>query len=511
MPVESELNLGDITVPLRSKRLIVPIIGIVLCFCAICAYVLFQARQTALERAADVATSLVAAVESDMARNIESVDLSLQGVIDNLKLPEFDRIDPDLRRVILFDRSAMAKNLGKILVADEAGNVTLDSKDLNPPPLNIEGRDFFQAHKNNPDIGMHISRPAISHTGNYWFVGISRRISRADGSFAGVAVASLRLSYFEHLFKTIAHGTENNITLSRTDGIVLMRWPYKEGYVGVDLRNARIYKELARSPHGRFETNAATDGVHRLIVYSQVGTLPLVIGVGQSTADIYRPWNNFAFGIVFFVAVLCAIISLLAQYLIRDLERRRAAETRLSMLAATDSLTGLSNRRHFNETLGREWHRARRDRSQLAFMMLDGDKFKGYNDTQGHPAGDVLLKTLGETITSVLKRSSDIGARYGGDEFAILLPATTAEGALRVAANLRAAFAKQCQLKGILDIGISIGVACLTPAAGLKSHHLVGLADQALYRAKADGGNRIEVAAQVEAIKAVTSQNHRAA
>ena len=219
-----------------------------------------------------------------------------------------------------------------------------------------------------------------------------------------------------------------------------------------------------------------------------------MVGVGQSTADIYRHWNNFAFGVAFMIAILCAVTFLLAIYLMHELGLRKRAETKLSILAATDALTNLSNRRHFSETLGREWRRATRDRIPLALIMIDADNFKAYNDVNGHQAGDLLLITLGRAIADSLNRGGDIGARYGGDEFAVLLPATTLAGAKRVADIIRLGFAELSVREHITNLGMSIGVACVMPSKHLKSSELVRLADEALYCAKHRGRNRTELA-----------------
>jgi diguanylate cyclase (GGDEF)-like protein len=344
------------------------------------------------------------------------------------------------------------------------------------------------------------------------FVGVSRRLTHHDGTFAGVVVASVKASLFEESFKRINLGTNGNITLSRSDGMLLARWPAMIDSVGLDLRRAALYKQLEKSRTGSFETASVTDGVRRLFVYSQIGDLPMVVSIGQSTTDIYLAWNEYAFGIAVMICVLCASTYLLASYVTYDTNRRYAAETQLSILASTDALTGLPNRRHFNETLAREWLRAARDQTPLALLMVDADKFKSYNDVHGHPAGDHLLKTLGAAIAGVLKRGGDIGARYGGDEFAILLPGTSLDGAMDVAAEIRAAFAEHCKSELIGDLGLSVGVASVTPANGMRASELIQHADHALYRAKNLGRNRIEVA-ELPAVKtrAARPDDHKAA
>jgi diguanylate cyclase (GGDEF)-like protein len=169
-------------------------------------------------------------------------------------------------------------------------------------------------------------------------------------------------------------------------------------------------------------------------------------------------------------------------------------ETR--QLAITDELTSLANHRHFYQQLAREVRRAQRYKRPLTLMMLDLDNFKGYNDRHGHLAGDYALRETAE----VLRRNArdvDILARYGGEEFAIILPETDLNQAAFQAERIRAAVAthayrgRDSSPQG--DLTVSIGVAALTPGMR-KIEQLVHDADQALYRAKGQGRNRLELA-----------------
>ena len=495
------------------KRLLIPIFAVVLGFCAVCAHVLIEARQATWERAAEIAASLAAAIESDISRNIETLDLSLQGVVDNLNYPDLDKLDPELRKLVLFDRSATARHMGAIITIDKFGDISLDSRAGDTSRVNLADRDYFQVHKDSDSAGLYISKPMISRASGQWFIGLSRRLSNADGSFAGVVMASLRLSYFQQLFKDASLGANSNITLSRNDGMVLMRWPYKEEFIGMNISHAALFEHLTRSRAGRFETYAATDGLHRLIVYTQIGNLPLAIGVGQSTDDIYARWRQYAVVIGLMIAALCAMTVFLALYLTSELKRRRDAEANLAVLAMTDGLTASSNRRHFNETLDREWRRAMRAKAPVTLIMLDADLFKSYNDVHGHQAGDKLLQTISAAITGTIRRGTDFGARYGGDEFAILLPGAPLCDAERIAEKIRYRFTALCQHDQVAPSGLSIGVASVTPEVDEHYSELVGRADIALYRAKDLGRNRTETASEhhIEPVKNVAAKRHQAA
>ena len=267
-----------------------------------------------------------------------------------------------------------------------------------------------------------------------------------------------------------------------------MRWPYWEEFIGRDLKAAELYKHLARERTGSFETRSVTDGVSRLVGYSRIGDLPLVVGVGRSTADIFADWRQYAFSIGLLVAALWGMVI----YLIVEIRQRGEAEMNLAILASTDELTGLANRRKFDETLTREWRRALRKRRPLALMMLDADLFKEYNDQHGHQAGDRLLQTIGQAMGTSTKRATDLATRYGGDEFSILLPGTPLEEAIRVAERVRDCLTELCHAKGVTEGHLSIGVAAVVPEHGETYGVLLAAVDQALYRAKEARRNRIE-------------------
>ena len=161
--------------------------------------------------------------------------------------------------------------------------------------------------------------------------------------------------------------------------------------------------------------------------------------------------------------------------------------------AATDSLTGLPNKGSIGTTLRRMVAQAQRSVTTLALLSADLDHFKAVNDTYGHPRGDDVLVAVGRVLRSTL-RTSDVAGRNGGEEFLVLLPATSTEGATKVAEDLRAAIA-DIRVPGVdQPITMSIGIAVL-PLHALDSDGLLHSADRALYRAKAEGRNRVEVAA----------------
>ncbi len=186
----------------------------------------------------------------------------------------------------------------------------------------------------------------------------------------------------------------------------------------------------------------------------------------------------------------------------RELEHRVAERTealqvlnsRLETLSLTDALTGIANRRHFDEVLARECKRAQRVGEPLALAVLDVDWFKAYNDHYGHPAGDSCLQYVAQTLAATISRSTDLVARYGGEEFVFLAPSTGLAGAQSMAEKLvRAveALALPHERSPLGHVSISVGIASMQGDAGSAAQTLLQRADAALYRAKSQGRNRV--------------------
>jgi diguanylate cyclase (GGDEF)-like protein/PAS domain S-box-containing protein len=194
---------------------------------------------------------------------------------------------------------------------------------------------------------------------------------------------------------------------------------------------------------------------------------------------------------------------------LRDISVRKAVEDelaevnrRLKALAGQDGLTGLANRRAFDEALAKEHRRTKREKKALSLVMIDVDRFKLFNDCYGHPAGDDCLRRVAAVIAETARRPGDVAARYGGEEFAVLLPDTDEAGAEVIAARiLEAVCALKIRHDGNINglVSISAGVACLVPAEAVGTPEtLIQTADRALYCAKDGGRNAVVRASAME-------------
>jgi diguanylate cyclase (GGDEF)-like protein len=178
-----------------------------------------------------------------------------------------------------------------------------------------------------------------------------------------------------------------------------------------------------------------------------------------------------------------------------------ASNARLETLSTTDGLTGVANRRHFDQVLANEWVRARRTGQPVTLVMMDVDLFKSFNDQYGHQRGDECLQQVARTFQTHTRQNFDLVARYGGEEFAVIAPATDAVGGVDLAAQLCKAL-EDLRLPHIASpfgvVTVSIGVAAIVPVENETPDLLIARADEALYQAKAIGRNIVVLARSAE-------------
>jgi diguanylate cyclase (GGDEF)-like protein len=473
-------------------------IALALCLCAalvgIEAWQMWHVRDASLRSAKIVTASLAESVAQQVDTTFKTADTVVATLAQRA---EVDGANPaSLQRMygVMTSLAAALPAIHEMGLTDKDGNAIVKSLVPHPVGLNYSERDYFRYLSTHNTRDVFIGRPVRSKVDGSLNITVSRRLNAHDGSFAGVVVTSVSMDFFRKLFESVRSKSSGSIALFADDGMLLAASPgsFGEGE----------FEALAASPPDALEYLSPKDGVHRVGSYNRLSHYPMIAVVAEDSSSILHGWYDQLRVHGAIVLGILAIIGFLAW---RVDQANRAMRTQ----ALRDGLTGLANRRCFNETIERDFGRATRDRQPLSLIMMDIDLFKSFNDQHGHPAGDACLRAVSGAVQGVLRRPGDHAARYGGEEFAILLPGTDTAGAIKIAGDIEAAVRSlaiphEASPHGIVTV--SAGVACsgrqITTSAALLE-----AADTALYAAKAQGRNTFTVHPSADATTTVAQKN----
>lgn len=514
---------------------------------------------------------------------------------------------------------------------------------------NLAERDYFRYHRDHTSRAARIGVPERSQPGGEWVVPLSRRVQDADGHFAGVVAASVRVSHFSAYHQRFSVGEKGLIGMNLMSGELVARRPDVSRLIGTSLADTDLFRDyLARFSNGTVTLVSPLDGIERQYAYRRLAGFPLVVLAAKPVHDSLAGWRvRLTVQSGFLLAIICVIAlggfmlvrqaqaqarakkqikeafakvknleqaldehAILAitdidhkivyandrfcsiagysrnellgqdpeivasgmhstafmqnirdtiaagqiwrgdtcnrakdgsfywtsstvvpflndegvpyQYVaIRtDITAQKQAEeqllsakavlhennAQLVLLNGQDALTGVANRRRFDQALAQESTRLAKVGMPLALLMIDVDYFKTYNDRYGHPAGDECLRKVARLLQRYARRPGDLVARYGGEEFAILLANTDGAGARVIAEEVRAglqalALPHEDNPAGVVTVSVGLHAATAGDAQ-LAAKALVQRADEALYAAKAAGRNTVCHARDAEAYAA---------
>lgn len=413
----------------------------------------WRAHRDRLAETAVATTNMSHALAAQGESALRVVDTVLVGLVERIESeglaePAADRLHRHLKNMV-----GEVEELHGLFVFGADGRWLISSLDRTPLHNNAD-REYFQFHANNPDRRVHVGKPVRSRSTGAWVLPVSRRLNRPDGSFAGVALGTIRVEYFIKLYESFNVGHTGTILLTLDDGTMIYRYPYNERLIGADVSNGPVHRAyVSMGPSGTAMMRSNLDHIERLYSFQHLQTYPLLVATAQSKEDILAVWwkSTMTMAGINAVAVLLLLgfgWRLVRQIMIRDQLEGELVQAReqlqqhnreLAVLADHDGLTGIANRRRFEEALAVETARAARNGSPLSLLMFDVDYFKRYNDTYGHVSGDACLRRVAEALQDSLERPADLAARYGGEEFVALLPDTDPHGARMVAERIRAA------------------------------------------------------------------------
>ena len=465
--------------------------------CAGCLSVLFQSRLELVRRADIMAGNILLLADQTVEIEVRRYDLRLLDVIADLHDPAISSGGGVLPDASLFGGLALRNSIGDIVVLDAHGKVLASSRPGLTTAYAMALPLILSDGPSNSALG--VSTVLLGNGGQPLIALVRRCAPGACGNAAGV-VAMLPMEWIQNVFDGLVLGRDGAIALTDGSGTLLARQPELPGAVGRVFEQKRLIARIHPTGATVYNRRSGIDGRRSRVTAGWINGLPLIVFVSISTADILRGWSHLAFVIIFAVVVLSGGLVALTLLLARQVHRKMqvdrqllSANMLLAELARTDGLTGLLNRRGFDESLAREWRRCHRNGKPLSLLMLDADHFKAYNDRFGHQAGDAVLRALSACILANIRRPGDVAARYGGEEFAVVLPDTDPAGATKIAEAVRAGVEALAipHTASAATVTLSVGVSFATAGSGATADDLLAAADAALYASKAAGRNRV--------------------
>lgn len=499
--------------PLR-KAAVLFIVAVSLCLCGLLYLQLEQSRRQDLAVAQVASSNLTRAMAQQAEDTIMAADLVLTSLVDWIQDDGYGAAQrPRLQRVFA-RRVQQLEQLHGLFLFDREGQWVITSFADLPRGNGVADREYFKFHQQNVSTVAHIGPAIRSRENGEWIIPVSRRINDRVGNFQGVLLAGIRMSYFDRFFKSFSLDDSGIMFLALTDGTLLARRPFDESLIGTSVAHGEIYQTLLpNATAGTAMLDSVVDGVTRLYGYRQLASYPLVVSAATSRETILQGWSERAFQSSVIVALVILGVGLFGWVFIHQVrngerieKNLRKAQRALEQIATHDSLTGLANRRLFERSLEIEFARCARQVSPVSLIMLDIDFFKRYNDAYGHVAGDQCLAQVAQVVKTCCQRKSDLAVRYGGEEFAVLLPDTDINGALAIAGQIRRSVIDKHIVHSGSPTGyltVSLGCYSFIPNGNDSLEMFIRRADAALYEAKNAGRNRAAVFSPEEGFAAL--------
>ena len=485
------------TLPARLQGLYAAVLLFLLGLGSWLAWDLWRERERSLELAARLVMQKSQFMDRAFGDTFLAADYVLRDVLGHVR-PERDLVhpdpDPDHRRRI---EGLLRVKAATIPVLEDVALFNRDCIFTAFAKGHFYGRRSTQRFCSDLHVGageqLHMQYLPIEKSASKRpVVVMARTLGDSGGRLLGGALAVLDLQYAQNWLASFDVDPQDNLSLLDTDGVLLARVPPMPEAIGQRLPPTPTQPAFdTLTGVATFTDPSPVDGRVRVYGVSRLENFPIVALVGFDRSTVLQGWRHRAWQLLAGYAVLCALTLLMLRFQLAMLRQREE----LRALATTDALTGIANRGHLMNAGAQEYARARRYGQELAVLMLDIDRFKSVNDRWGHPTGDQVIRVVAQTLRA-LARSQDLSGRLGGEEFALLLPATSLAGARVIAERLRQSVQDSENVRTkegeAVRFTVSIGVAALT-AQDTDFDSLLQRADRALYLAKDGGRNRVEL------------------
>ncbi|TCK08745.1 sensor domain-containing diguanylate cyclase [Marinobacterium mangrovicola] len=406
-----------------------------------------------------------------------------------------------------------------LLALDQSGDVIASSR-VSLLHQNFSQREYFQVALKDPSTEtLHMAKPFLAVT-DHWVMTFSLRVVDKNGNFDGMVIASIDPERFRNTLNAVNYAPDMWSALAHGSGTQLLMEPFREGQQGMNLAQPGSF--FSRHIESGQEKNLLSGRVYatgeeRIMALRTIQPAdlhldaPIILAVGRDLDRVFADWWDFTLSRGLIFMLLCVSSSFL-MFRLQSAQRARYTSevaasalikeknaqleqlnAELTLLALNDGLTGIANRRSFDEVFIKEWKRCQREASPLTLMLVDIDYFKPFNDHYGHLEGDECIREVAAQLRKSLTRASDFVARYGGEEFACLVPKCDFETATQLAEKLRQSVENlaipHSHSQVSTSVTISVGYAVCVPDQSPPTA-LIAKADECLYYAKAGGRNQ---------------------
>lgn len=458
-------------------------------------------RRQEILNAAKTMQSLAMVLSKEADSTLALAETVLSNLVKDLDLRRLDALSDaqNIHKVLdrqhrIMQGAGEAPSFAHLFIVGPDGSVVANSVTYPPPKVRVTERDFFVYHRDHPSSELHISQPEYSHVTQERIIFLTKRLEDQSGTFLGVIGIHLKLHHFDHIYGSLGLPPGGTVTVIRSDGWGVYRYPLAESFFKKSIEDHAGFQKMMGQRAGYLDiVKSPYDDVLRVAGFYASDKYPLLSIVTVTHDSILINWLRNTIQISMMAGVGVLFIIALGVFSYRQLGHLNYALE----LSSHDSLTGLRNRRAFDDRIGEEWRRAIRGAYPVSLLFVDVDFFKLYNDAYGHRAGDKCLIKIAQAMEKDFVRGGEFVARYGGEEFVVLLPNTDLNEAEKSAAHLLKAVQnlqiehKQSSVSAYVTV--SIGIASLAPVQNMNKDDLIEMADSALYAAKHAGRNQCAV------------------
>ncbi len=403
-------------------------------------YLIERLGSTVWKDAVRASDNIVVSLKDNIKTTLDNVEAVVSVAQNAMETQDVAALDPQIRDQLLFARATNVTQVQSVVILSAAGKVVYGTPPAGLADVAFADQAFFTSQ-------LPLGAPT---TLTVWTGGLrphdarlvmSRRITGSDGAFGGAVVAFMPPNVFRPLFAPVDIGPRGAVLLVHEDGRMVNRQarPGGQSDFGRDMKASPVFQRMMTNPTVAFSAEATVDGVKRYYVHRPIPGFPLVVSVAFAEGDVLAEWTQQGVILMVLGATLCLTIVALVLSVHRSMESRGRIQEELEGLIQTDRVTGLPNRRHFDDLLQKEWRKAARDDEPLSVLIISLEHFGSVTSTIGRAAADTMLRSVASDIQAALKRPADLVARFGQDEFAVLLPNTNRHGAAAVAQRLQAA------------------------------------------------------------------------